>query len=100
MTPKPPPKAPSGLDAAALPDGTVLVSFPLDGPTSNPIDALTEAERAVAVLVLSGLDNAEVARLRGTSVRTVANLLARAFRKLGVTSRAELAALVHGTKSR
>ncbi len=53
--------------------------------------ALTSAERAVAELALRGLSNAQIARARSTSARTVANQLASLFRKLGVGSRAELA---------
>jgi DNA-binding CsgD family transcriptional regulator len=86
---------PPDADAVILEDGSMLVSFAT--PAAAPV--LTNAERAVAALVLAGCDNATIARARGTSVRTVANLLARCFRKLGVSSRAELAALVHGSKS-
>ncbi len=53
---------------------------------------LTSAERAVVACAVAGASNGEIARLRATSARTVANLLARAYRKLGVTSRRELAA--------
>ena len=52
---------------------------------------LTESERAVAKLAREGLSNAEIGRLRGTSPRTVANQLARIYRKLGVGSRLGLA---------
>jgi DNA-binding CsgD family transcriptional regulator len=55
-------------------------------------DHLTPAERQVVLAVLAGLSNAEVARLRGSSPRTVANQLATIFKKLGVRSRSELAA--------
>lgn len=71
-----------------LPDGTKLIAL---DPTAGSV--LTPAEHAVAALAILGHDNAEIARLRGTSIRTVANLLARTFRKLGVGSRGELAAL-------
>lgn len=54
--------------------------------------ALSAAERAVAQLAIEGASNAVIARRRGTSERTVANQLARLYRKLGVGSRAELAA--------
>jgi DNA-binding NarL/FixJ family response regulator len=53
---------------------------------------LSSAERAVVAAALRGCSHAETARERGSSPRTVANLLARAFRKLEVRSRAELAA--------
>jgi DNA-binding CsgD family transcriptional regulator len=52
---------------------------------------LTEAERAVASLVASGLTNAEIARERGTALRTVANQVASILEKLGAASRAEIA---------
>ncbi len=95
--PRVPDKPPPDLEAVVLEDGSMLVSYSAQA-VSLP-KTLTTAERAVASLALAGHDNAAIARLRGTSVRTVANLLARCFRKLGVSSRAELAALVHGTKA-
>lgn len=56
--------------------------------------ALTAAEREIVSAVLDGKSREEVAKERGTSARTVANLVAQVFRKLGVGSRIELAALV------
>ena len=53
---------------------------------------ITPAEREIALSVLSGLSNADIAARRGTSVRTVANQLAQLYRKLRVCSRLELAA--------
>jgi DNA-binding CsgD family transcriptional regulator len=64
-----------------------LLSFPRSGR-----DDLTPAERHVTLAVLAGLSNADIARMRGSSPRTVANQLGAIFRKLGVRSRAELAA--------
>jgi DNA-binding CsgD family transcriptional regulator len=52
---------------------------------------LTPAERRVALALLEGLSNAEIACLRGSSPRTVANQIASLYRKVGVRSRAELA---------
>jgi DNA-binding CsgD family transcriptional regulator len=54
-------------------------------------DALTGAERAVVHWALRGLTNAQIARRRGTSLGTVLKQLAGAYRKLGVSSRGELA---------
>lgn len=54
---------------------------------------LTAAEREVADAALRGQSTAEIASARGRSPRTIANLLARAYRKVGVRSRFELAAL-------
>lgn len=55
---------------------------------------LTAAERAVTRALVTGRSNAEIAALRGVSVRTVANQLASIYEKLGVGSRLELVALV------
>src|SRR5262245_53383763 len=87
------PKAPGGLKASVVELGSgsyVLLSFPR-GAAGLPPD-LTEAERRVALALLAGCSNAEIARMRGSSPRTIANQVASIFRKLGVRSRAELAA--------
>jgi DNA-binding NarL/FixJ family response regulator len=55
---------------------------------------LTRAERQVVAGVLNGRTNAAIAMTRHTSCRTVANQLAAIYRKLGVSSRWELAARV------
>lgn len=52
---------------------------------------LTEAERHVALDLLSGRTNEAIARERGSSLSTVANQIGSIFDKLGVTSRVELA---------
>jgi DNA-binding NarL/FixJ family response regulator len=83
---------PADLKASTVQVGKgkyLLLSFPR---TSATPDELTPAERQVALAALAGLSNAAIARLRGSSPRTVANQLAKLFRKLGVSSRAELAA--------
>lgn len=53
-------------------------------------NGLTDAELAIAPLVAQGCTNEEIARVRGTAPRTVANQLAALYRKLGVTSRVEM----------
>jgi len=53
---------------------------------------LTESERRVAELAASGLKNREVAAQLFMSPKTVEANLARAYRKLGIHSRAELGA--------
>lgn len=58
------------------------------------LERLTAAEQAVVALALGGSTDADIARRRGTSPRTVANQLAGVYRKLGVVSRVELAARV------
>jgi DNA-binding NarL/FixJ family response regulator len=76
----------------------LVLDFPLKaaqeegrGPWS-----LTAAERAVAAAAAAGLSNREIADERGVSERTVANQLAAIYQKLGINSRAELAACWHG----
>ena len=66
-----------------------VISLPL-GATALPC-CLSAAEREVARLALEGRSNAEIASRRGTSACTVANQLAAIFRKLGISSRTELA---------
>jgi DNA-binding CsgD family transcriptional regulator len=56
--------------------------------------SLSPAERAVAALAIAGKSNADIARARGVSRRTIENQLATAMKKLGVTSRAELSAAI------
>lgn len=91
-----PREKPPELVAYELEPRRVLFVYPL--PTMPPIADLTAAEREVAALVLDGHDNAGIAKARGTSLRTTANQVASIFRKLGVSSRAELAAKIYDVK--
>ncbi len=86
--------APRDLRVSHLKDGVVVVSWQRDAP----LTPLSPAEHEVLTLAAGGATNAEIAKRRGTSVRTVANLLARAYRKLGIGSRAAAAARVAGTQ--
>jgi DNA-binding NarL/FixJ family response regulator len=83
---------PAGMSARTVrldDDEYLIVAMPL--PSWELPEQLTEAEREVALAVLRGKTNDEVARDRRTSVRTVANQLSSIFAKLGVSSRIELA---------
>jgi DNA-binding CsgD family transcriptional regulator len=66
--------------------------------TSRPdrvlADRLSESEYAVARLLVEGKSHAEIASIRGTSARTVANQLSALFHKLRISGRAELLALL------
>ncbi len=66
------------------------VVLPVEARGLDP--RLTSAERQVVAGVLNGRTNAAIASARRTSRRTVANQLASIYRKLGVSSRWELAA--------
>jgi DNA-binding NarL/FixJ family response regulator len=60
---------------------------------SRPVTAtLTASERRVAELAAAGLTNREIAKAAFMSNKTVEAHLARAYRKLGIRSRAELGA--------
>ena len=61
-------------------------------PEQSPqLSALTDAERAVAVLVARGLSNLQIAQRRGRSPRTVANQVRSVYTKLEIESRQQLA---------
>jgi DNA-binding CsgD family transcriptional regulator len=56
-------------------------------------DSLTDAELRVIGLVTEGLTNPQIASRLFVSAQTVKTHMKNVFRKLGVSSRAELAAL-------
>lgn len=71
---------------------TIVVSV-----AKTPLPAvLSESEQEIVHAMLAGSRNAEIAELRSTSPKTVANQLYTIYRKLGVGSRDELAAFVSG----
>ena len=55
---------------------------------------LTESEREVAIQLMQGSTYRAIAQQRGASERTVANQAQAIYRKLRVTSRVELAAVL------
>jgi DNA-binding CsgD family transcriptional regulator len=61
------------------------------GGRASTGDELTEAERRIATLVAEGRTNREVAAALFVTEHTVEGALTRAYRKLGVRSRTELA---------
>jgi DNA-binding CsgD family transcriptional regulator len=61
---------------------------------------LTRREREVAMLAAAGISSREIAARLALSVRTVDNYLGRAYAKLDVASRTELAALLRGRTPR
>lgn len=90
-----PATAPASLVAYEIEPGKVLFVHSLPKGT---IPGLTAAEEEVLALVLDGRDNAAIAAVRRTALRTVANQIASIFRKTGVSSRAELAARIVSSK--
>lgn len=86
------PTQPEGADLFSVRMGArsyAVLSFPR--PADTPV-SLSPAEQDVLELLLVGGSNREIARVRGTSERTVANQVASLFAKLGVKSRSELVA--------
>ena len=93
MTP-PKPRDEGSMDVARFShDGEdyVVVSWSSSTEGREQVAALTDAERAVARLVAAGRTNQEIAELRGTALRTVANQVAALLRKLGLPSRTQAA---------
>ena len=81
---------PASLIAYELEPGKVLFVHAI--PKAAKVANLSAAENEVLALLLNGYDNASIADARKTSPRTTANQVSSIFRKLGVSSRAELAA--------
>lgn len=91
--------APTGLrttlaETAIEGDRLLVGTFP--AARSELLARLTGAERSVLAALLAGSTNADIARRRQCSERTVANQVQAIYRKLGVRSRAELAVRVQG----
>ena len=83
---------PSGLRGAwVAPGELVVLSVPIEARRAHA--GLTAAELEVVALVLDGLSNQEIATRRAVARSTVRKQLEGIYRKLGIGSRAELAAL-------
>ena len=72
----------------------------ISAPTPDLPACLSESEGEVVRAVLRGHSNAQIARQRGTSAKTIANQLYRIYRKLGVCARDELVAQLTGPRER
>jgi DNA-binding CsgD family transcriptional regulator len=91
------PRPPVGLRASELRVGDetlVVLSYPapIVRRAGDAWTLLTPSEREVLLLVLQGQLSAEIAASRGCALATVNKQIETAYRKLGVSSRAELAA--------
>jgi len=86
------PTPPAGLVVFRIEVGELrfaLLTYEISDAARRP--PLTDAEREVLQAIVAGRTNGEIAAMRGTAPRTVANQVARVFQKLNVRSRAELA---------
>ena len=61
-------------------------------------DDLSPREREVAFLLAQGRSRQEAAHICGISVHTISDYAKSAYRKLGVTNRAQASALIHQTR--
>jgi DNA-binding CsgD family transcriptional regulator/tetratricopeptide (TPR) repeat protein len=91
--------APDGWlrDGDLTPGGVRAVAALFNGATPaspSPLDSLTAAERQVADRVADGLTSRQIGEELFVSPRTVDAHLTHIYRKLGINSRARLAALV------
>lgn len=85
-------EAPAGLRGTWIaPDALIAFSIPIPETLAWP--QLSPAERVIALLALQGLSTAAIGERRNVTARTVAHQLDSVYRKLGVQSRGELAAL-------
>ncbi len=87
--------APGGLRARLAEvevAGEPLLVGVLPPVAAERLAGLSEAEREIALALVQGATNAEIAARRSSAERTVANQIQTLYRKLGVSSRAELAA--------
>jgi DNA-binding CsgD family transcriptional regulator len=72
-----------------------VVVDPEDGePSPDPCAVLTSREREIAYLIASGCSNKMIARRLRISCWTVQTHVRRAFAKLGISCRTELAAII------
>ena len=79
------------LHAEVAVGGNRIGVLSLSGGVRSPLaDKLSAAERDIAALLVDGKTNAEIARARGTSQRTVADQVHGIFEKLGLRGRSEL----------
>lgn len=80
--------------AEAARDALTLAGGRMGAVSATPLQTLTGGQRRVAVLAAQGLTNREIAEALFVTVRAVESHLSNAYRKLGVRTRAELAAHV------
>jgi DNA-binding CsgD family transcriptional regulator len=64
------------------------------------VDALTPSELRIARLAADGRTNREIAHELYITLKTVEGHLSRAYTKLGIEGRSELAAILEGEKTR
>jgi DNA-binding CsgD family transcriptional regulator len=95
--PKPPADA-TGVELTLVNEELLLIRVLTEDGLAEGAVRLTPSERAVVALAVAGHSNASIAAARGSSPRTIANQLASAYQKLGLSGRRELRAGLRGQK--
>lgn len=85
----------AAVDSVATAPGSPRAASAEVEPRRDVIDSLSARERDVVLYASVGMSSREIAELLGTSLNTVNKQVASAYRKLGVSRRAELAWLLH-----
>jgi DNA-binding NarL/FixJ family response regulator len=83
-------QVPEGRSSQVIHAGVAHSLVSVARPDLTLSNQLSPAECSVARMLLEGRSHAEIAELRRTSVRTIANQLAATFQKLGVSGRSQL----------
>ena len=81
-------------NTSAAGHGAASVPVPVGAVAEGALGSLTAREQEVALLVASGRTNRQIASRLRLSERTVETHLSNVYRKVGVTSRVMLAALL------
>lgn len=75
-----------------------FVALSISPPDYSPLNQLAKAELEVCRLLLEGCSHAQIARTRGTKLRTTANQISAIFQKLRVSGRMALLAELIGKR--
>jgi DNA-binding CsgD family transcriptional regulator len=89
----------SGVELTPVGSEMLLIRVLTEESLAERAARLTPSERAVVALAVAGRSNGAIAAERGSSPRTIANQLATAYQKLGLSGRRELRAGLRGQKS-
>lgn len=73
----------------------VQAGEPVDDPAADPVSSLTPGERRVVDLAIAGDTNRQIAQKLFVTVKAVEWHLSNAYRKLEISSRAELAGVIY-----
>lgn len=92
------PVDPTDVELTRVDDELLLIRVLTEEGLVDRAAPLTRSEQAVVALAVAGRSNGAIAAERGSSPRTIANQLAAAYQKLGLSGRRELRAGLRGRK--